>query len=74
MARAKNVRLKHSIHEADSVLYFYDGELPVKEGVVSVPADRPEWVRNAWINGYDRDPKTGEYIRFEELLPADVGE
>ena len=62
---AKNVRLKHSISSADEVLYFYDGELPVKQGVVSVPGDRPEWVRRAWIMGYDRDAKSGEYIPFD---------
>lgn len=74
MAREKNVRLKHSITGGDSVLFLYDGELQVKDGVVSVPANRPEWVRRAWIEGFDRDPKTGDYIPFDELLPSDVGE
>lgn len=70
-----NVRLKHIIHEADTVLYLYDGELEVKKGVVSIPKDRPEWIRRAWVLGYRLDSK-GENARLEDLTPEafEVGE
>jgi hypothetical protein len=33
-------------------MYFYDGELPVVDGTLTIPADRPEWVQRAWIMGF----------------------
>lgn len=33
-------------------MYFYDGELPVVDSVLTIPAKRPEWVQRAWIQGF----------------------
>ena len=66
---AKNIALKHTIwHEGEKTVYFYEGELVAKEGVVKIPADRPEWVRRAWVLGYRLDPKTGEQTKLEDLI------
>ena len=66
---AKNISLKHTIWtEGEKTVYFYEGELTAKDGVVSVPADRPEWVRRAWVLGYRLDPKTGEQTKIEDLI------
>lgn len=64
---AANIRMKHTIHEADTTVYFYEGEVEAKEGVVSVPRDKPEWVRRAFILGYRLNPNTGEEYRLEDL-------
>jgi hypothetical protein len=45
-----------AIHPYDvytGIEYFYDGELPVVDGVVKVPRDRPSWARRLMINGYE---------------------
>lgn len=68
---AGNVRLKHTTHEADKTLYFYEGEADVKKGVVSIPKDRPEWIRRAWVLGYRNNTK-GEPYRIEDLIPLEV--
>jgi hypothetical protein len=69
---AKNVSLKHTIHSApEKTVYFYDGELIAKDGVIKIPADRPEWIRRAWVLGYRLDPKTGENTRIEDLIPTE---
>ncbi len=64
------VSLKHTVHTADRVLYFYDGEAEVKKGVVSVSLDRPEWVQRAWILGYQLDPKTDKPLALADILPS----
>ena len=53
------VKLKHTFFEGDRVFYFYEGELPVVDGVIAVPVDRPEWAQNAWIRGYRRNIESG---------------
>lgn len=67
---AKTVKLKHTVHTADKMFYFYEGEAEVKEGVVTIPADRPEWIRRAWVMGYRLDPKTGENLELSDILPS----
>lgn len=60
---AKSIRLKHTIwNDGEKIVYFYDGELQAKDGVIVIPADRPEWVRRAWVLGYQLDPKTGRQV------------
>lgn len=73
---AANIRMQHTIHTADKVVYFYDGEVEAKEGIVSVPRNRPEWVRRAFVLGYRLNPNTGEEYRLEDLNPEEfeVGE
>lgn len=62
------VKLKHfSLRDGDHVVHFYDGELTAKDGVVSIPADRPEWLRSAWAQGFRLDPKTDEVLSFDKV-------
>jgi hypothetical protein len=66
---AKSVSLKHTIwHDGERQVYFYEGELTAKDGVVKIPANRPEWVRRAWVLGYRLDPKTGDHVKLEDLI------
>lgn len=48
--------------------YFYDGEAPISDGVVEIPANRPEWVQRAYIMGYRYDPVTEEDLTLDEAL------
>lgn len=48
--------------------YFYDGEVDIKDGIVEIPADRPEWVQRAYIMGYRFDPATEEVLTLAEAL------
>lgn len=60
-------RLKHVVFNIDSVLYFYDGELPVKEGVVTVPDGNDVWAGSAWVQGYQLDADTGEQLSWTDV-------
>lgn len=50
------------------VFYFYDGEVPIKDGIVEIPLDRPEWVQRAYIMGYRYDPVSEEILTLDEAL------
>lgn len=64
-----DICLRHTVwSEGEKTVYFYEGELVAKDGVVCVPADRPEWVRRAWVLGYRLDPDSGENKRLEDLI------
>jgi len=68
--KVASVSLKHTIlSDGERTVYFYDGESKSKDGVISIPSDKPEWIRRAWVLGYQLDPKTGEQVRLEELVP-----
>lgn len=67
---AKTVRLLSTKGRAQliEVFYFYDGEVPIKDGVVEIPVDHPEWVQRAYIMGYRHDPVTEEVLTLDEAL------
>lgn len=44
--------LRSEWQQHDGVEYFYDGELPVKGGVITVPLDRHDWVSRLLFSGY----------------------
>lgn len=50
------------------VFYFYDGEVPIKDGIVEIPLSHPEWVQRAYIMGYRYDPVTEEVLTLDEAL------
>ena len=52
VAEGNVVRLRHTTRGGDWAMYFYDGELPVVDSVLTIPADRPEWIKRAWIQGF----------------------
>jgi hypothetical protein len=55
-------KLKHMLYKVDLALYFYDGEVPVVDGVAEIPDDRPEWCLNAYHKGYRLDAETGAEV------------
>jgi len=61
-----DLKLKHIFLEIDTILAFYDGELPVVAGVVTVPSGHPEWVAQALRQGWEIDPETGASVSLEE--------
>jgi len=67
---AKTVKLLSTKGRAQLIerFYFYDGETTIKDGVVEIPLDRPEWVQRAYIMGFRHDPKTEEIITLDEAL------
>ena len=52
---ADTIRFQHMHFEGDWMEYFYDGELPVRDRVIEVPADRYEWCQRVWILGFRLD-------------------
>lgn len=58
-----DTRLKHVTLEIDTAIYFYDGELPVEKGIVTIPDGRAEWGGVAYLRGYRVDPDTGESLQ-----------
>lgn len=62
---ADAIRLQHVNIRIDTNLYFYDGEVPVVGGVVTL--DNEVWARNAWLRGYRINADTGE-----QVLPGDI--
>lgn len=49
------VRLRATFPYAEQfsgVEYFYDGELPVTNGRIAVPADRHDWISRLLASGY----------------------
>lgn len=52
---ASTIRLRHPIRKGDWMMYFYEGELKVRDSIIEVPAKRPEWVQRAWIMGFRTD-------------------
>lgn len=67
---AETVRLLSTKGRAQliEVFYFYDGETPIKDGIVEIPVDRPEWVQRAYIMGYRFDPETEEVLTLAEAI------
>lgn len=65
--------MKHTIWtEGEKTVYFYDGEIVAKDGVIKISKDQPERIKRAWILGYSLDPETDEHVRIEDLVPTEV--
>lgn len=62
-----DIRLRHVTFAADTRMYFYDGELPVEAGVVTIPSGRPEWGAAAWVRGYRFDADSGEQLAPHQI-------
>lgn len=67
---AEIVRLKHITRQNDWKFYFYNGMVPVKSGVIELPADNFTRVRRAWLMGF-RLTEDGQPISvnsFDEIV------
>ena len=66
------VTLKHTTwNQGEKTFYFYDGELIAKDGVLEIPADRPEWIQRAWIMGYRLDAEGKEVLFLNDLVSSE---
>lgn len=36
----------------NGIEHFYDGTLPVENGIIVIPRERTDWVRRMQVNGY----------------------
>lgn len=70
---ADTVKLQHTHRTGDWKVYFYEGEADVKDGVLSLPIDRPEWIQRAWIQGFRHDTN-GVVILGDRLAAMMAGE
>jgi uncharacterized Zn finger protein (UPF0148 family) len=52
VAEGNVVRLRHATRQGDWRFYHYNGELPVVDSLLTIPADRPEVIQRAWIQGF----------------------
>lgn len=69
---AEIVRLKHITRQNDWKFYFYSGHVPVKGGVIELPADQKTWIRRAWLMGF-RLTEDGQPIsanRYADIVAA----
>lgn len=53
MAKGATISLQHIVRRhGNQMVFFYDGALEAKDGLLTLPVDRPEWIRRAWVSGY----------------------
>lgn len=62
-----DIKLKHRSFTGSSQLYFYDGSVPIRNGVVKIPSGRKEWAANAYLRGYEYDAETGRHLTPGEI-------
>lgn len=53
----QTVKLKHGVFIVGKrIEYFYEGLLPVINGIIEIPLDKEHWIRRCWVSGYNRTP------------------
>lgn len=62
-----NLKLKHPVFKEDAGIAFYEGDLPIIKGVVTIPNGKKEWAASAWLRGYRLDAETGQPLTPEEV-------
>jgi hypothetical protein len=68
---AATITLQHTTRrEGEQTVYFYDGELTAKDGKLTIPTDRPDYVKRAWLLGYRlyRGKEVATWPELEEKL------
>ena len=54
----QTVTLKHgSFWPRKKLVYFYDGVLVAENGLLTIPANKSNWIARAFNQGYDRTPE-----------------
>ena|SRR5688500_10004396 len=69
---AEVVRLRHITRRTDMKFYYYSGVIPVKAGVIELPADNFTLIRRAWVMGF-RQTEDGQPIArnsYAEIVAA----
>lgn len=57
MTEKQQVSMQHIVRKhGNQMFFFYDGMLEAKDGLLTIPSDRPEWIRRAWVSGYRLTP------------------
>lgn len=70
---AKTVTLLHVVRRhGEQLVHFYDGARMAKDGLLSIPTDKPEWIRRAWNSGYYLSPSTGERLGTWAEVEAEI--
>ena len=69
----KSVTLKHVVRrDGKQAVFFYDGAATAEDGLLTLPADRPEWIKRAWLSGYNMNPQNdarlSTWAEVEELI------
>jgi len=62
-----DVRLKHMTFRGETTFPFYDGELKVVSGVITIPSGRYEWFSKAYQRGFRLDPETDLEVNLPEV-------
>lgn len=69
----KNVTLLHVVRRyGKEEVHFYDGSRMAEDGLLTIPADRPEWIRRAWNSGYYLSPLTGLRLNTWAEVEAEI--
>jgi hypothetical protein len=70
---AATITLTHTTRrEGEQTVYFYEGEATAKDGKITVPTDRPEWVKRVWLLGYRiyRNKELATWPEVEAIISA----
>jgi hypothetical protein len=72
----KSVTLKHIVRRhGKQAVFFCDGAATAEDGLLTLPTDRPAWIRKAWLSGYNLNPDTDErlmdWAAVERLMNAE---
>lgn len=64
------LRLKQVGRFMTEWMYFYEGQAPVKDGVITLPltpAHLP-WAQRAFLKGFRENPDTGEPVSMDDII------
>ena len=50
------VTLRHERLKGNRIVPFYDGLLVAKDGLLTIPADKPLWIQRAFRTGWNTTP------------------
>lgn len=65
----KTVTLKHfRFRDAKRVVYFYDGFAVAEQGLITLPLDKPVWIKRAFnLLGYNQTPEGKKLFNSTDL-------
>lgn len=73
MDDVQTVSLLHVVRRTgNQMVFFYDGALEAHDGVLTLPANRPDWIRRAWASGYNMSPDGKRRLALYTDVQAEV--